>query len=498
MQDATRNERCLARLCELTAPSLLLELWPIVLRMARLVHRFRNQGASPRSASDFEMELSQLLTELGRRIVQWAVNHLELRDPGRMPPELFHEGDHYRLKRRSPTRNLNCLFGPIRMWRWLYEPTEDVGLPSLFPLHLGLGLVRGLATPALADRVAQLAADLSQQQLLAVLRAEHQVCWGAETLRKVTAAMAKAMSPFRHAAQREQVLRWLRQATAEGGPRRMVLSVGRDGVMLPIRGSQKDREGAAATMSVFNRWGRRLGTIYLGQMPEAGQQTISAELTRLTQDVLTSWDGPMPRPTYVTDAGFHPSQYFTEVLSRLPDPRRPGTYCQWEWVVDYYHACQYISRRAEAIFGPGRAAHCWAAKMRRWLKEKPGGVFRVLRSAGALRSIRGLAGSTSDYDAAYAYLRHHAGSMDYHTCRRLRTPIGSGVTEAACKILFTQRFKRAGMKWNIDDGQAILTLRAIQLSNIWPAVRDAMLDSQTNNQPRTPKHFYNRLPQNAA
>lgn len=49
-----------------------------------------------------------------------------------------------------------------------------------------------------------------------------------------------------------------------------------------------------------------------------------------------------------------------------------------------------------------------------------------------------------------------------------------------------------------DDGQAILTLRAIQLSNIWPAVRDAMLDSQTNNQPRTPKHFYNRLPQNAA
>ncbi len=486
MQDATRAQQCLARLCELTAPSLLLEVWPVVLRMARLVQGFRSQPPSPAATQRFETELAGLLCELGRRIVEWTLNHLEPHDPALLPRELFWQGDHYRLKRRSPSRNWNCLFGKIRVWRWLYEPTEDLGLASLFPLELQLGLVGGVATPALADRVAQLAVDLSQRQLLAVLQEEHHVCWGAETLRKVTAAMAEAMSPFRHSAQVEQVLGWLTQAAAEEGPRRIVLAAGRDGVMLPIRRLEQYKEAATATLSVYNRWGQRLGTVYLGQMPQAGQAALSEELTRLIQDVLAAWQGPPLRLVYVTDAGFHPSEYFEQVLCRLPDPWHPGQCLPWEWVVDYYHACQYLSQLAEAIFGPGRAAYAWAAKMRRWLKDKPGGVFRVLRSAGALRTIRGLVGEESAYDQAYAYLRRHAPAMDYARHRRLRTPIGSGVTEAACKIVFTQRFKRAGMKWDIEAGASILTLRVIALSRIWPAVRDAMLASLSTSQPRTP------------
>jgi len=125
-------------------------------------------------------------------------------------------------------------------------------------------------------------------------------------------------------------------------------------------------------------------------------------------------------------------------------------------------------------------------------------VFRVLRSAGALRSIRGLVGEASDYDKAYAYLRGHARSMDYHRYRRLRSPIGSGVTEAACKIVFTQRFKRAGMKWNIDTGAPILLLRVIALSNLWSTVRTAWLDSYHQTQPPTPRAIREKEPQIAA
>jgi len=498
MQDANRAQQCLARLCELTAPQLLLEVWPVVVRIARLVHRFRNTPVSPAAAHGFERELFELLTELGRRIMQWTLNHLEPAERAGMPKELLWQGDHYRLKRLSPSRNWNCLFGKIRVWRWMYEPTEGLGLSALFPLELKLGLVRGVATPALADRVAQLAVDFSQRQLLAVLREQHHVQWGAKTLRKVTTAVAEAMSPFRHQAQVAQVLGWLQQAMEKGGPRRIVLSAGRDGVMLPICGSEKYKEGATATLSVFNRWGKRLGTVYLGQMPQAGQGTLSEDLTRLIQDVLAAWEGPAPRLVFVTDAGFHPSEYFRNVLSRMPDPRHAGEYLSWEWVVDYYHACQYISQLAQAIFGPGRAAHAWAAKMRRWLKEKPGGVFRVLRSAGALHTIRGLVGDESDYANAYAYLRNHASSMDYSRYRRLLTPIGSGVTEAACKILFTQRFKRAGMKWNNNDSQPVLALRVIALSNLWPTVRDAMLTSYNETQLRTPNACHEDPPKIAA
>ena len=148
--------------------------------------------------------------------------------------------------------------------------------------------------------------------------------------------------------------------------------------------------------------------------------------------------------------------------------------------------------QGQAIFGPGREAYAWAAKMRRMLKEKPGGVFRVLRSAGQLRSIRGLVGEESDYHSAYNYLRRHSAWMNYSERRRLRAPIGSGVTEAACKIVFTQRFKCAGMKWNLERDQPILALRLIALSGIWSQTRASMFKSHAIALPRTPKELHEK------
>ena len=49
-------------------------------------------------------------------------------------------------------------------------------------------------------------------------------------------------------------------------------------------------------------------------------------------------------------------------------------------------------------------------------------------------------------------------------------PIGSGIVEAACKTLVTERLKRSGMRWRHTGGQAILTLRSlIQSDRFEPA-----------------------------
>lgn len=383
-------------------------------------------------------------------------------------------------------RNLNCLFGPIQVTRWLYESMDGLKLPSLFPLERALGIVAGVATPALADLVARLSVDFTQRQVLETLRRQNHVTWGAQTLRAVARAMAEGIAPHQHAAHLQMLLGWLKQAAESVGPVRFALAVGRDGLMLPIRGKETYKEGATATVSVFDRRGKRLGTIYLGQMPEPGQETLSNELTRLLRDVLAQWQGALPRLTYITDAGFHPRDYFENVLSRMPNPRCPTQYLMWEWTVDYYHACGYISKLAEAIFGPGREAHSWATKMRRWLKDKPGGIHRVLRGAGALRTIRGLLGTDKEYDSAYSFLHKHARYMDFAGRRRLRLPIGSGVTEAACKTVFSQRFKCSGMKWDVAGGSVILALRVAVLSKTWATVRDAMFASYQIALPPTP------------
>jgi hypothetical protein len=57
--------------------------------------------------------------------------------------------------------------------------------------------------------------------------------------------------------------------------------------------------------------------------------------------------------------------------------------------------------------------------------------------------------------------------MRYAQYRRANLPIGSGVVEAACKTLGTQRFKRSGMRWGMVGGQAILTFRSVIQSERW-------------------------------
>jgi hypothetical protein len=291
------------------------------------------------------------------------------------------------------------------------------------------------------------------------------------------------MSEHRHSAQVQALLGWLKSASEIGS--RFTLSVGRDGCMLPMRHCERYREGAAATISVLDRWGKRLGTVYLGRMPEPGQGQLSAELTALLTDVLRQWQGVLPRLVYVTDCGHHPTEYFQQVLAKMKHPLDPNVLLKWEWVADYYHACQYITKLAEAIFGPRRAARAWAAKQRRVLKSKPNGVFRLLRSAGALKALRGGVKNEVDYESAYAYLRQRVGTMGYADLLRRRLPIGSGVTEAACKILFTQRMKQSGMKWTIAGGQSILTLRTILLSGVWKQVNLNRLQAFVIPQPPT-------------
>ena len=126
--------------------------------------------------------------------------------------------------------------------------------------------------------------------------------------------------------------------------------------------------------------------------------------------------------------------------------------------------------------------------MRRWLKNKPRGIYRVLHSAAAIRRLRGLQGSRNDYRAAYDYFRRRIPYLNYAECRRLHIPIGSGVTEAACKTVFTQRFKQSGMTWLPPGGATILHLRVIHLSGLWTQVFQSSLQNRPLPHPPTQSH----------
>ena len=180
-----------------------------------------------------------------------------------------------------------------------YEPCDaGVSLTCLFPLEQRLGIVAGKVTAALTSRVGRWTAQSTQATVLHLLKDEQDVAWSATTLRNVAADLSTALAPLTHQDQVDSVLALLQQAHDSKGAHRPVLSVGRDGIFVPIRKDTKYREAATATLAVLDRAGRRLGTVYLGHMPEAGQVTLSQQLTALLSAVLQGWQGPLPRLQY--------------------------------------------------------------------------------------------------------------------------------------------------------------------------------------------------------
>jgi len=67
------------------------------------------------------------------------------------------------------------------------------------------------------------------------------------------------------------------------------------------------------------------------------------------------------------------------------------------------------------------------------------------------------------------YFRNNRHRMQYAMALANHLPIGSGVTEAACKTLVTQRLKCSGMRWKTAGGQGVLTIRGLIQSNRFDA-----------------------------
>ena len=173
--------------------------------------------------------------------------------------------------------------------------------------------------------------------------------------------------------------------------------------------------------------------------------------------------------------------------------RHPTTHkrLKWQRVLDYYHASQRVWTMAESLFGKGRGAG-WARKMLKWLLL-PSGVNRVLHSAAAHQARVGLRGKRKQaFAKAYGYLRKRMKYLQYAEYRSQGMPVGSGVTEAGCKTVYTQRLKLSGQRWEIAGAQVVLDLRVLLLSGIWDRVFLASLKTAKGviiltNEPSSPE-----------
>jgi hypothetical protein len=208
------------------------------------------------------------------------------------------------------------------------------------------------------------------------------------------------------------------------------------------------RETMVGTLSFYDGEGERQHTIYLAATPEYGKAKF---LDHLETEIGRA-RALCPDAHYLGIADGAKGNW--EFLVRHTDVQ----------VTDFWHAVEYLGKAAVVLYrGQPQTRKAWLDEVCHRLKHEPGGAEWVLKRLRTLSRERPWAKSDEDVQSAITYFANQskAGRMDYAARVAAKEPIGSGVTEAACKVIVKQRLCGSGMKWTEDGAAVVLSLRAL-------------------------------------
>jgi len=208
------------------------------------------------------------------------------------------------------------------------------------------------------------------------------------------------------------------------------------------------RETMVGTIGFYDAGGERQQTIYLGATPEYGKATFLGRMEREIARVKASH----PKARYVGLADGAKGNW--EFLSRHTEVQ----------VIDFWHAAEYLSDAGDALFcGSTGAKKPWLEASCHRLKHEPGAARQLIRDLKRGAAEKGVSPDQEDVAAAITYFSNQSrqGRMDYAGLVESHVPIGSGVTEAACKVIVKQRLCGSGMKWTKEGAAAVLSLRCL-------------------------------------
>ena len=112
-----------------------------------------------------------------------------------------------------------------------------------------------------------------------------------------------------------------------------------------------------------------------------------------------------------------------------------------------------MSRWNESLDGTDHAIY----RIRAWVRDR--------YAAALARSDRRLLEQLAPH---LTYLENNADLMHYARLRAVGLPVGSGVTEGACKSVIKMRTNGSSQRWRPTGLEAVLTLRSMHMSDRLP------------------------------
>ena len=406
-----------------------------------------------------EQAIRALVVELEKAMVQETLSHYDINTS-----TVVRNGQVYHRVLRQ-NKKYTSAAGPVTVERSLYRAEGQ----CICPLELQAGIVEGYWTPTAARLGCNVTAQLSPYQGEKLFQEFGQ-------LKPSKSALSRLSTQLGETWESEQTqLERLFCADITIPEHAVTVSASLDGIMIPLNKAaangyqapelgdnpseqeKKDyqekqakafyREASCAAISFYDEEGERLTTLRFGRMPEAGKKTLKNQLQQSINTILSQ----QPELTLIKIAdGAADNWRF------LSDTLCPGKGVER---LDYFHASDHLNAAMEAAYGQGSAtAIDKYQEYKSLLKNAMGRIEKVINT---LKYHSQKYASNKNLETELQYFRNNRHRMHYAQALKSNYPIGSGVTEATCKTLVTQRMKCAGMRWNIKGGQGVLTARSL-------------------------------------
>ena len=134
---------------------------------------------------------------------------------------------------------------------------------------------------------------------------------------------------------------------------------------------------------------------------------------------------------------------------------------------DFYHASEYLAYASKVVNLRNKEEQKeWLNDACHRLKNDKNSATILLEEMNELEKKQNVPKKTKeDLQRAITYFKNHSHQMDYSEAIKNKIPIGSGVTESACKVLVKQRLCISGARWSNLGANCMLKLRAVNLTD---------------------------------
>jgi hypothetical protein len=437
---------------------------PAIQQLGQFVLDWRAQWADkPPDFERFERELHEQVMAVERELLAEELARYDV-----IAEQIEVEGVAYRQAPTSSETYLSAA-GPITLPRHLYRPSGR-GSRSICPLELRAGIMRGYWTPRAARQAAFVMAQLTPGDGEALF----DELGGMQPSRSNLDRLPKELSSHWEAQRCEWEATLCAQETVPDAAAVIAISV--DGVTLRMKGRVQaahrelpgkhaggpigQRETGCGAVVLYDAEGERLQTVRYGRMPELRKATLQQQLETEVAGVLAI--RPDLKRVLLADGAEPNWRLLSELDQVCGPPPQPSVE-----IVDFYHACDHLKEGCDAAWGESTPrSKAEFERLKVLLKEADDGAERIIR---VLKYHRGRAkgNKRKRLETQLTYFRNQRHRMHYAEYLRAGLPIASGVMEAACKTLVTQRLKQSGMARTPTGGQAILTLRSLIQSGRW-------------------------------